>query len=187
MFLNFLLESALRRFILAGMDRHAGQLTVPGLSLRPSLIAAGSVLAAVVLQACDRMPEFVYVLEAPQVVELTASASSPSIAVGEPVVLYAERRTRGSWLRIPSRDLKPGQCWMAALPPEHEAAVSDNLHWRVEPDGAATFNADFRSDHTRTVVLSKPGVFTLTPSTAVWCEPGRTVVTTPLRIEVLAR
>jgi hypothetical protein len=76
---------------------------------------------------------------------------------------------------------------MAALPPEREAAVADNLHWRVEPEGAAVFNIDVRPDHTRTVVLSKPGVVTLIPSTSVWCEPGRSVAASPLRIEATAR
>lgn len=78
----------------------------------------------------------------------------------------------------------PGQCWMAALPPEQEAEVADNLHWVVEPEGAAKFNIDFRPDHTRTVALSREGIFTLTPSTAVWCEPGRSVAASPVRVEV---
>jgi hypothetical protein len=36
-------------------------------------------------------------------------------------------------------------------------------------------------------VLSKPGVVTLIPSTSVWCEPGRSVAASPLRIEATAR
>lgn len=154
--------------------------------LLPSLNAAGYFLAVVVLQGCDRTPEFVFILEAPQAVELAVSASARSIAVGEPVVLYAERKTKGSWRRIHSRELKPDQCWMAVIPPEQEAAVSDNLRWDVEPGGAAAFNTDFRPDHTRTVVLSKPGVFTFTPSTSVWCEP-RSVTGPPVQVEVRAQ
>lgn len=153
----------------------------------PPSLASGFALAMVALQGCDRTPEFVFILEAPQAVELAASASARSVGVDEPVVLHAERSTSGSWTRIRSRELKPDQCWMAALPPQREPAVADNLHWIVEPGGAASFNTDFRPDHTRTVVLSKPGIYTLTPSTAVWCEPGRAVAATPLRIEVKAK
>lgn len=155
--------------------------------LHSSFAATGCLLAVVLLQGCDRTPEFVFVLEAPQTVELAASASARSIAVGEPVVLYAERRTKGSWTRIPSKELKPDQCWMAALPPEQEAAVADNLHWIAEPAGAAMFNTGFRPDRTRTVVLSKPGAVKLTPSTSVWCEPGRSVPASPLLVEAMAK
>lgn len=150
-------------------------------------LAAVFTLACIPLQGCDPKPEFVFVLEAPQTVELAASASSRSVGIGTPVVLYAERTTEGSWSRIPYRELKPDQCWMAAIPPQREAAVADNLHWIVEPANVATFNTDFRSDHTRTVVLSKQGIYTFTPSTAVWCEAGRSVAATPLRIEVHSR
>lgn len=147
----------------------------------------GYLLVVALLQGCDRTPEFVFVLNAPQTVELAASASTLSTRVGDPVVLHAERKTRGSWTRIRSRELKPDQCWVAALPLEREAAVADNLHWVVEPEGAAVFNTDVRPDRTRTVVLSKPGVYKLTPSTSLWCEPGRAVRASPLRIEATAR
>ena len=155
--------------------------------LNPAFTLPVYQLAEALLQSCDRMPEFVFVLNVPQTVRLAASASTLSAPVGEPVVLYAERKTEGSWTRIPSKELKPDQCWVAALPPEREAAVADNLHWLVEPQGAAVFNIDVRSDHTRTVVLSKSGAFTLTPSTSVWCEPGRSVSASALRIEATAR
>jgi hypothetical protein len=155
--------------------------------LNSAFTLTGYLLAVALLQACDRTPESVFVLNAPQTVRLTASASTLSARAGEPVVLYAERKTQGSWTRIPSKELKPDQCWVAALPPERETAVADNIHWVVEPEGEAVFNIDVRPDHTRTVVLSKPGIFTLTPSTSVWCEPGRSVPASPLRIEATAR
>ena len=139
------------------------------------------------LLGCDRKPEFVFVLEAPQVVELEASASERRVTTGEALVLHAQRRANGTWKRIPSRELEPDQCWMAAVPPEQETAVADNLHWVVEPAGAATFNTGSRPDRTRTVSLSKPGVYSITPSTDVWCEPGRRVAATALRVEVTAR
>ena len=156
---------------------------------RPShaTIHIAAILCALALGAslsgCDQKPAFVFVLEAPQSIDVVASASARAVGVGEVIVLTAQRTTRGTWKRIASRDLKPDQCWMAALPPEHEAAVADNLHWVVDPQGAATFNTDFRPDHARTVVLSKEGVFTFTASTAVWCEP-RAVSAPPFHVEV---
>jgi len=155
--------------------------------VKPAFAPAGYLLALALLQGCDRTPEFVFVLNAPQKIELAASASTLRTPVGVPVVLHAERKTEGSWTRIPSRELKPGQCWVAALPLEREAEVADNIRWIVEPEGAAVFNIDVRPDHTRTVVLSKPGVFTLTPSTSVWCELSRSVPGSPLRIEATVK
>lgn len=52
-------------------------------TMHPPLNTAGSVHSAAVLQARDRTPKFVYILEAPQVEELAASASTQSTAVGE--------------------------------------------------------------------------------------------------------
>lgn len=160
---------------------------VLGFRPRASRAAAGALIAAALLPGCERKPEFVFVLEAPQVVELAAWASTHRVAAGEPLILQARRTTSGTWKRIPSRDLKPDQCWMAVVPPEEETAVADNLQWVVEPDGAATFNTGTRSDRARTVSLSMPGAYTITPSTSVWCEPGRSVAAPPLRIEVTAR
>jgi hypothetical protein len=139
------------------------------------------------LSACEQKPEFVFVLEAPQSVELAASASAGKVRVGQAVVLTAQRSTRGTWTRIPWRELKEDQCWMAAIPPESETAVADNLHWVVEPQGAASFNTDSRPDHTREAVFSKEGVVSFSSSTAVWCEPGRSVSAPPIRVEVTAK
>jgi hypothetical protein len=126
----------------------------------------------------------VFVLASPQAVELAASSSVSTAAVGESVVLHAKRSTKGTWKRISSRDLKADQCWMAVVPPEQEEEVADNLHWRVEPTDAARFNTDFRPDHTRIVVPLQSGEIRLTPSTSVWCEPGRSVAAAPLTIKV---
>lgn len=173
-----------------GCARHSLRVVgAPGLPphATPVTAKASLLIVATAIAGCDHRPEFVFVLEAPQVVELAASASVSRVRVGEAVVLYAQRGTRGSWKRIASRELGPHQCWMAALPPEKETAVADNLHWVVDPPGLATFNTDFRSDHTRAVVLSKEGVFSFTASTSVWCEPGRSVPAPPLHIEAVAR
>lgn len=148
---------------------------------------ASLVCLAVTLQSCDRMPEFVFVREAPQAVTLTASASARQIRVGDAVVLHVERRTTGVWRRMASKDLQADQCWMAAVPPEHEPEVADNVHWIVDPPGAATFNTGFRSDHTRTVVLSGEGRFALSARTTLWCEPGRSVTAPPVVVDATAR
>jgi hypothetical protein len=123
-------------------------------------------------------------LQAPQAVELAASASAQSVKAGVPVVLHAQRQTQGSWKRIPSRDLAPDQCWMAAVPPTKEPEVADNVLWREEPASAAKFSIDFRPDRTRSVTLSEAGLYTFTPSTSVWCELGRSVRAEPFQITV---
>jgi hypothetical protein len=134
--------------------------------------------------ACDGKPAFVYVLMSPQTVEVAASASATKILRGRSAVLHATRRTAGQWRRIPRSELRPDQCWMQQIPPQSEDEVADNLHWSVAPAGPARFNLDFRSDHTRLVILPDAGEFTLTPTSGVWCEPGRSVTGSAIRIEV---
>ena len=127
-----------------------------------------------------------YVLEAPQKVELAASASSSRINAGDTAVLHVQRWTAGVWKRIRMRELSPGRCWMRRPPPKFEAEVADNVNWQVAPTTSARFSA-FRPDHTRLVLLPDTGVFTLTASTSVWCEPGRSVAEQSLKIQVTPR
>ncbi len=145
------------------------------------------VAVLLLISGCDREPEFVYVLEAPQTVALSVSASAMKVTAGEPVVLHASRRTSGTWKRIANKERKPDQCWMVRPPPEAEDEVADNLHWETSPAEAARFNTDFRADHTRSVTFASPGTFTLASSSAVWCELGRSVAASPLQIEVVER
>ncbi len=146
-----------------------------------------SMLFVALVSGCSKEPEFVYVVEAPQAVSLAASASSTSVSAEESVVLFVQRRTSGVWKQIPNKSRTPDQCWMQRPPPEFENEVADNVRWTVQPEGVARFNTDFRANHTRQVTFSQAGVFTLTPSTAVWCEAGRSVAAQPVRIEVTAR
>jgi len=136
------------------------------------------------LSGCEGPPTDVFVLQAPQSVELAASASAQVAKVGEPLVLRATRRTRGTWTLIKSRDLAPGQCWTAAIPPLDEHEVADNVHWIATPASAAKFNTDFRPNRTREVTFSEPGNYTLSPSTGAWCEPGRVVLAEPIHLVV---
>lgn len=148
----------------------------------PSSAAAISVLA--LLSACERPPAYVYVLEAPQSIELAASASAQTVKVGAPVVLHAHRKTKGRWQRIPAKDLMAGQCWMTRPPPSEEREVADNVLWRVEPAGTAKFDTGSRADRTREVTFAEPGVYALRPSTGAWCEPGRQVAAAPIQVTV---
>jgi hypothetical protein len=61
-------------------------------------------------------------------------------------------------------------CWVAQ-PPGEEPEVSDNLRWITEPEGAATFNVSYRSDHTREVRFSAPGQYRLRARSSLWCKP----------------
>ncbi len=142
------------------------------------------VLALLLTSSCDREPAFVYVLEAPQTVSLSASTSATTVAAGEPIVLHAARRTTGTSKRIAMKDRRPDQCWMSQPPPESEDEVADNLRWEATPATAAQFNTDFRADHTRSVTFASPGTVTLASSSSVWCEPGRSVNGSLLQIEV---
>jgi len=137
------------------------------------------------LTGCDQMPEFVFILEFPQTVVLTTTASPLRVHIGDKVVLSAQRVTKGIWKRIPSKLLTPEQCWMAAIPPERESEVADNLHWVVNQSDSAKYNTDFRPDHTRAVTMSAAGMFSFSASTSIWCEPGRTITAPPLRVEVV--
>ena len=147
------------------------------------VVATLSLLA--VLQGCDDgPPRLVYVLQAPQSVELTASASNIRVKSGTPFVLHATRKTQGDWKQIPSRDLASDQCWMAAVPKAEEPEVADNVLWRVEPALGVQFNADFRPNRTREVTVVHPGTYTFRASNGVWCEPGRTVSAAPFQVTV---
>ena len=110
---------------------------------------------------------------------LAASASVGTAKAGVPFVLHASRTTHGIWNRIESKDLQPDQCWMAVIPPTSEPEVADNVLWRAEPSAGVRFNTDFRSNRTREVTVTNPGIYTFAASSGPWCEPGRTV-TAPL-------
>jgi hypothetical protein len=73
---------------------------------------------------------------------------------------------------------------MGRPPPAHEPEVADNLRWEAAPAGQAKFNLEYRPDHTREVVFSEAGMFTLESSSAVWCRPGKTVRGAPITIKV---
>ncbi|HEX7011659.1 MAG TPA: hypothetical protein VF161_02885 [Steroidobacteraceae bacterium] len=148
------------------------------------LAASAWLWSFVLLVGCEQRPPMVYVLESPQTVTLTPSVSATEAKLGETVVLRVERRTSGNWRQVPRSEVQPGQCWMYRPPPEVEAEVADDVYWEVVPEEAIRLNTEFRLDHTRIATLLVRGKITLTPITAVPCEPDRVVRGPSLEIEV---
>jgi hypothetical protein len=150
--------------------------------IRSALIV---VLVFAVVTGCKQQSPMVYVLEGPQDVTLTASASATTVKAGETIVLHAQRRVVGKWKQIPRDQLAPGQCWQYTPPPEMEEEVADNVEWEMEPENAIRFDGTFRMDHTRvgTIMIGK-GRITLRPLTAVRCEKDRVEEGRPIHIEV---
>lgn len=133
---------------------------------------------------CEQRQPLVYVLESPQSITLTASASPSRVQKGETVALHVERRTRASWKQIPRDELQPGQCWVYRPPPESEPEVADDVQWRVAPENAVRFHTEYRMDHTRLATMMVKGTIELTPFSEVQCEPDRAVEGPSLQIEV---
>lgn len=147
-----------------------------------SMFLSAAVLA--VVAGCEQRGPFVYVLDSPQSVTLTATASQSKVQQGETVVLHVERRTKGNWRRISRGELAPGQCWVYRPPVEVEPEVAHSIQWVVEPEGAVAFHREIQLDQSRLATMNVPGTIELTPVSTVKCEEGRTVEGAPLEIEV---
>jgi hypothetical protein len=137
------------------------------------------------LSACDQAPREVYVPESEPQVELAVRASALEVSVGEPVVLHAERWSRGEWKLVEKRELDSGQCWLRHPPESHEEEVADNLRWEATPSTGVRFNKTPRSDRSRSAVFEQPGRFVLHSSSRIWCRPGKQAEGRP--IEILVR
>jgi hypothetical protein len=143
------------------------------------------VCAAIVFASgCEQQQPMVYVLDGPQEVTLTPSASATTVKVGETVVLHAQRRTVGKWKQIPRDQLTPGQCWLYTQPPEHEQEVAGSIDWEILPENAVRFDNAVRMDQTRIATMMVRGRVTLRPLTTVRCEKDRIEEGPPLRFEV---
>lgn len=125
-----------------------------------------------------------YLLQPPQEVSLTTSASPSSAQQGSAVVLHVQRRTSGKWKQVPRNEVISGQCWVYQPPPESEAEVADSVQWDVVPENAVTFHNEYRLDHTRIVTVNVKGKIKLTPLSPVKCEKDRLVEGPPIRIDV---
>jgi hypothetical protein len=152
--------------------------------IRTALLVVPFSAAAMLVAGCEQKQPLVYVLEGPQDVTLTASASATTVKVGEPVVLHAQRRTVGKWKQIPRDQLTPGQCWLYTAPPELEQEVAASIDWEVLPNNAVRFDNAVRMDQTRVATMLVRGRVTLRPLTTVRCEKDRIAEGSPIRFEV---
>lgn len=72
--------------------------------------AAALLSVATVLAACQDEPRVVYVPATEPEVELLVRASATEVSVSEPVILYAERSSRGKWKEVEKSSLDSNQC-----------------------------------------------------------------------------
>ena len=152
--------------------------------IRTALLAVPFSAALMLVSGCEQKQPMVYVLEGPQDVTLTASASATTVKVGETVVLHAKRRAVGKWKQIPRDQLTPGQCWLYTAPPETEEEVAGSIDWEVLPNSAVRFDNAVRMDQTRAATMLVRGRVTLRPLTTVRCEKDRIEEGSPIRFEV---
>jgi hypothetical protein len=153
------------------------------MNVRLLLVLLMSVLPGAIV-GCGQRGGLVYVLEEPQSVTLTASASPSRVRQGATVVLHVERRTSGKWKQIPLKEVRSGQCWVYQPPVELEPEVADSVHWQVAPENAVVFTPEYRVDHTRIARMNVKGTITLTPISPVKCEEDRVVEGSSIQIEV---
>lgn len=146
------------------------------------MLLIGALLA--VVAGCEQRAPLVYVLESPQSITLTPSASPLGVRQGETMVLRVERRTSGRWKQVPRDELNAGQCWVYRPPAESKDEVADNVHWEVVPENAVRFNTEYRMDHTQIATMLVKGTIKLTPISAVKCEEDRVVAGPSIQIEV---
>jgi hypothetical protein len=142
------------------------------------------VLVSAFAAGCKQQSPMVYVLDGPQKVTLTVSASATKVAVGEKIVLHAQRHAVGKWKQIPRDQLTQGQCWLYTPPTELEEEVADNVEWQIEPENAMQLDATFQMDHTRPATVLIKGRITVRAFTAVRCEKDRIEEGNPIRIQV---
>jgi hypothetical protein len=148
------------------------------------VVTAGGVTTVAFVAGCKQRAPSVYVLAAPQSVELIASASASQVKQGETVVLHVERRTTGKWKQVARDQLTPGQCWVYRPPVEVEPEVANSVQWEVLPENAVRLHAEFQMDQTRVATMAAKGTITLTPISPVKCEEERRVAGPSIEIEV---
>lgn len=139
--------------------------------IRLTVLAAAIV---VVVGCAGREPEPVWVPAEGFTASLTIGAETPAggaVAVGEPIVLHAERTT-GPWRQVARSSLADDACWLVRPPEPVEHDVQARVRWIVEPDGSAVFNLPQADDlELRTVTFESPGTYTLRARTHTWCGP----------------
>jgi hypothetical protein len=160
-------------------------LSILVISAARSGVLAGALVGVMgLLAACEQQQPLVFVLESPQELTLTASASALRVPQGDSIELRVQRRTSGKWRQVRLDEVRPGQCWVYRPPPESEAEVADSVHWKVVPENAVRFTAEVRMDNVRKARMIGKGTITLIPRSAVTCEPDRVVEGPSIQIEV---
>lgn len=135
-----------------------------------------------VLGACRGEPTVRYVHADTFKEDLNLLASKRRIRVGEPLVLYAQRRS-GPWRAVPSDSVAADECSLEAPPIELEAEVAGSVAWSVDPPGSADFDLNFEEKGPREVRFSEPGVYVLTATSASEC--GGRFSGNEVRVEVV--
>ncbi len=144
-------------------------------------------LLAVALAGCDGAPTMVFIPEDRPSVRIEVAVSSKEIPVGEELVLYATQYSKGNWRQVRRSSLHKAACWVARPPQKIKREVADTIHWTVTPEGNARFNTEFRADHTRAVIFSAAGRYSIRGRASVWCGPPQDVVPAELEVNVTDR
>ena len=139
----------------------------------------------VMVTGCGQRGSLVYVLEEPQSVTLTASASAVSVQQGETVVLRVERRTSRKWQtdsaeRSALRAMLGVSAACGNRKPPRPTAFSGRSCRRTRSRSPRKY----RMDHTKIATMNVKGTITLTPLSPVKCEPDRVVEGPSIQIEV---
>jgi len=130
-----------------------------------------AVLLLVLLLGCSGEPTKVYVPGDGyrESIDVTTEQGPDAIVdVDGPVVLQATRHS-GPWIEVDEATLEDDACRLANPPEPTEIEVADNVNWVADPAEGATFNLGQSDDHTRTVSFDRPGLFTLTATSASRC------------------
>jgi len=154
--------------------------------MNPSTLINASLCVGLVvvgaLAGCRAEPAVRFVHSETFKEDLNLLASKRRIRVGEPLTLYAQRRS-GPWKSVPSDSVGPDQCSLRAPPTELEAEVAGSLAWSVDPPGSAEFDPNFDEKGPRQVSFSEPGVYVLTATSASEC--GGRFSGNEVRVEVV--
>ena len=143
-------------------------------------------LAIALLSGCYSPPDFVFVPgeDFDQSLSIRSEQGlAATVRPDEGLVLHAVR-TSGPWIEVRRDSLPVDACWWASPPEPVEEEVAGSVRWRSTPEEAAEFNLDLRTDGTREVRFSRPGVYDLTAESGAWCTSEPYSAPETIRVEV---
>jgi hypothetical protein len=123
-----------------------------------TLLAAA---CALLLAACESSGKTGYVPYVPgpgfeETVEIwLETPDSGAAAVGDPITLHASRQS-GPWQLKDSTVTGTPACERLS-PITREFEVASKVEWRIEPEGAVTWNAPGPPDYDRQIRFTRPG------------------------------